>query len=63
MNRYECFEFLAPLIKDQLVVGSLSGQRVEWGVCPGMREICWWRQWVRRWGSALGCLWCCRIEK
>jgi sulfopyruvate decarboxylase subunit beta len=31
MNRYECFEFLAPLIKDQLVVGSLSGQRVEWG--------------------------------
>jgi phosphonopyruvate decarboxylase len=31
MNRYECFEFLAPLIKDQLVLGSLSGQRVEWG--------------------------------
>jgi phosphonopyruvate decarboxylase len=31
MNRYECFEFLAPLIKDELVIGSLSGQRVEWG--------------------------------
>ena len=31
MNRYECFESLVPLIKDQLVVGSLSGQRVEWG--------------------------------
>jgi thiamine pyrophosphate-dependent acetolactate synthase large subunit-like protein len=31
MKRYECFEFLAPLIKDQLVLGSLSGQRVEWG--------------------------------
>ena len=31
MNRYECFEFLAPLIKDELVLGSLSGQRVEWG--------------------------------
>ena len=31
MNRYECFEFLVPLMTDQLVVGSLSGQRVEWG--------------------------------
>jgi sulfopyruvate decarboxylase subunit beta len=31
MNRYECFEFLAPLIRDELVIGSLSGQRVEWG--------------------------------
>lgn len=31
MTRYECFEFLAPLITSQLVVGSLSGQRVEWG--------------------------------
>jgi sulfopyruvate decarboxylase subunit beta len=31
MNRYECFEFLAPLIKDELIIGSLSGQRVEWG--------------------------------
>jgi sulfopyruvate decarboxylase subunit beta len=31
MKRYECFELLAPLIKSQLVVGSLSGQRVEWG--------------------------------
>jgi len=31
MTRSECFEFLAPLIKDQLVIGSLSGQRVEWG--------------------------------
>ena len=31
MNRYQCFEFLAPLIKDELVLGSLSGQRVEWG--------------------------------
>jgi thiamine pyrophosphate-dependent acetolactate synthase large subunit-like protein len=35
MNRYECFEYLAPLMTDQLVVGSLSGQRVEWGhLCP-----------------------------
>ena len=31
MNRYQCFEFLAPLIKDELILGSLSGQRVEWG--------------------------------
>lgn len=31
MKRSECFELLVPLIKDQLVVGSLSGQRVEWG--------------------------------
>lgn len=31
MTRYECFEFLAPRITSQLVVGSLSGQRVEWG--------------------------------
>lgn len=31
MKRYDCFEFLAPKITDQLVVGSLSGQRVEWG--------------------------------
>ena len=31
MIRRECLEFLAPLITDQLVVTSLSGQRVEWG--------------------------------
>jgi len=31
MIRYECFEWMAPLIDDQLVVTSLSGQRVEWG--------------------------------
>lgn len=31
MIRYDCFEWLAPLITDQLVVTSLSGQRVEWG--------------------------------
>ena len=31
MQRYECLEQLAPLITDQLVVTSLSGQRVEWG--------------------------------
>jgi thiamine pyrophosphate-dependent acetolactate synthase large subunit-like protein len=31
MKRYDCFEFLAPKITNQLVVGSLSGQRVEWG--------------------------------
>ena len=31
MKRSECFEFLATLINDQLVIGSLSGQRVEWG--------------------------------
>ena len=30
MNRFECFELLAPLITDQLVIASLSGQRVEW---------------------------------
>jgi sulfopyruvate decarboxylase subunit beta len=30
MQRYECLEQLAPLIKDQLVVTSLSGQRIEW---------------------------------
>ena len=31
MIRYECFEWLAPLMTDQLVVTSLSGQMVEWG--------------------------------
>jgi sulfopyruvate decarboxylase subunit beta len=31
MIRYECFEWMAPLIEDQLIVTSLSGQRVEWG--------------------------------
>ncbi len=31
MIRYECFEWLAPQLTDQLVVTSLSGQRVEWG--------------------------------
>jgi thiamine pyrophosphate-dependent acetolactate synthase large subunit-like protein len=31
MIRYECFEWLAPLITDQIIVTSLSGQRVEWG--------------------------------
>ncbi|MBI4527854.1 MAG: thiamine pyrophosphate-binding protein [Deltaproteobacteria bacterium] len=31
MKRYECFEFLVPKMTDQLVIGSLSGQRVEWG--------------------------------
>ena len=31
MIRYDCFEWLAPLLTDQLVVTSLSGQRVEWG--------------------------------
>jgi sulfopyruvate decarboxylase subunit beta len=30
MNRFECLELLAPLITDQLVITSLSGQRVEW---------------------------------
>jgi thiamine pyrophosphate-dependent acetolactate synthase large subunit-like protein len=31
MIRYDCFEWLAPLLTDQFVVTSLSGQRVEWG--------------------------------
>jgi sulfopyruvate decarboxylase subunit beta len=31
MIRYECFEWLAPRMTDELVVTSLSGQRVEWG--------------------------------
>lgn len=31
MIRYECFEWMAPLMTHQLVVTSLSGQRVEWG--------------------------------
>ena len=30
MIRYDCFEWLAPQMKDELVVTSLSGQRVEW---------------------------------
>lgn len=30
MIRYECLEVLAPSITDQLVVTSLSGQRIEW---------------------------------
>lgn len=31
MIRYDCFEWLAPQMKNELVVTSLSGQRVEWG--------------------------------
>jgi sulfopyruvate decarboxylase subunit beta len=31
MNRYECLQFLAPLITDHLIVTSQSGQRIEWG--------------------------------
>ena len=31
MIRYECLELLAPLVTDQLVVASQSGQRIEWG--------------------------------
>ncbi len=31
MIRYDCFAWLAPQMKDELVVTSLSGQRVEWG--------------------------------
>jgi len=31
MNRYECLEFLVPLIRDHLIVTSQSGQRIEWG--------------------------------
>jgi sulfopyruvate decarboxylase subunit beta len=31
MQRYDCLEQLAPLITEQLIVTSLSGQRVEWG--------------------------------
>lgn len=30
MIRYHCLELLAPLITDQLVVTSLSGQKIEW---------------------------------
>jgi thiamine pyrophosphate-dependent acetolactate synthase large subunit-like protein len=50
MNRYECFEHLAALITDQLVVGSLSGQRVEWGhLCPHEGNLL-----VASMGAALG---------
>jgi sulfopyruvate decarboxylase subunit beta len=31
MKRFDCLELLAPLIKDEIVVTSGSGQRVEWG--------------------------------
>lgn len=31
MKRFECLELMAPLITDQIVVTSGSGQRVEWG--------------------------------
>ena len=30
MIRFDCFELLAPLITDQIVVTSLSGQKIEW---------------------------------
>jgi sulfopyruvate decarboxylase subunit beta len=30
MIRYDCLETLAPLITDQIVVTSLSGQKIEW---------------------------------
>lgn len=31
MKRFECLKLMAPLIRDQIVVTSGSGQRVEWG--------------------------------
>lgn len=31
MKRFECLESMAPLVTDQIVVTSGSGQRVEWG--------------------------------
>lgn len=31
MKRFDCLELLVPLIKDEIVVTSGSGQRVEWG--------------------------------
>jgi sulfopyruvate decarboxylase subunit beta len=50
MKRSECFEFLAPLVNDQLVIGSLSGQRVEWGDrCPHEGNLL-----VASMGAALG---------
>src|SRR5438445_10934765 len=50
MRRSECFEFLAPLITDQLVIGSLSGQRVEWRhLCPHEGNLL-----VASMGAALG---------
>jgi thiamine pyrophosphate-dependent acetolactate synthase large subunit-like protein len=30
MIRYDCLELLAPMITDQIVVTSLSGQKIEW---------------------------------
>ena len=30
MIRYNCLELLAPLVTDQIVVTSLSGQKIEW---------------------------------
>ena len=30
MIRYDCLQLLAPLITDQIVVTSLSGQKIEW---------------------------------
>lgn len=31
MKRYDCLEYLVPLITDHLIVTSQSGQRIEWG--------------------------------
>ena len=31
MNRYDCLQFLVPLITDHLILTSQSGQRIEWG--------------------------------
>ena len=31
MKRFDCMEVMAPLVKDEIVVTSGSGQRVEWG--------------------------------
>jgi hypothetical protein len=48
MKRYECFEFLAPVIKDELVLGSLNGQRVEWVTCHAVKATYWWHVWEER---------------
>ncbi|MBI3058260.1 MAG: hypothetical protein HYY81_02965 [Deltaproteobacteria bacterium] len=60
MNRYDCFELLAPLIKDQMVIGSLSGQRVEWGhLCPYEGNLLV-ASMGQPWGSASVSRWSCR---
>jgi hypothetical protein len=45
MIRYECFEWMAPLITDQLIVTSLSANESNGDSSRNTKETCYWGPW------------------